>query len=137
MMLIIILSFMFYAGLLMSTTIILHEIGHMIILKAFKVSTKVRLNLKNISIGNDKELKKLSKAQLLLVYITGIFAGILPFFLFLFNLGRLSMVSYEVFIYYYIFLIGWFIIYWWKGCRSDWRCIAWCLYNGKKNHNKI
>lgn len=122
------LNFIFTCFLVIIATILFHEIGHLIILRAFNIPIKIKFNKGSISLSDNDYLKDLPPQHLLLIYITGIFLGALTVVAFA-HLTYLFIYPFNII--YSLFIITWFISYWFFGCKSDWKNIGLCL-NTKK-----
>jgi hypothetical protein len=68
-----------YGFIILSISIIIHEIGHAFVLEEYNDrKPKIRLKGLNIVCGEPKDYENLTDDQLIKVYLAGIFAGFIP-----------------------------------------------------------
>jgi len=96
-------------GLTYIISIIVHEVGHYIMLKRYGINPQVRIKNRKILMGEDHNYVKLTTKQYYNVTLAGVLSGHIIMILLLFAF-------FNVFIIYF----GMTIIYFW-GCRNDTR----------------
>jgi hypothetical protein len=72
------LGYAWLSLLLLAMCLVIHECGHYIAFRAFKVKPKVRLRWWGVEVGNEEAEYDLTIKQYLVVIYAGILAGIFP-----------------------------------------------------------